>query len=97
MICTQIVRVFRVNMYSTASSVSLLEDLFLWDSFNYSYRVTCLDADDSFFNQVALGECDDIEKALNCVEQTLWTILETPKLKKLLDEKEGERKAKEEV
>ena len=44
-----------------------------------------------------MGECDDIEKALNCVEQTLWTILETPKLKKLLDEKEGERKAKEEV
>jgi len=47
--------------------------------------------------KVALGECDDIENALNCVEQTLWTILETPKLKKLLDEKEGERKAKEEA
>ena len=52
---------------------------------------------DKTFNQVALGECDDVEKALQQVEESLWTILENPKLKRQLEEKEAERKAKEEV
>ena len=47
--------------------------------------------------QVALGECDNVEKALQMVEGVLWTILETPKLQRTLEEKETERVAAEEV
>ena len=47
--------------------------------------------------QVALGECDDVEAALQALEGALWKIVEDPKLKRGLDEKEAIRKAAEEV
>ena len=47
--------------------------------------------------QIALGECEDVEHALQHVEVTLWNILKDPPTKKVLEIKEAERVAKEEV
>ena len=48
-------------------------------------------------NQVALGECDDIEAALAKVEGSLWSLLEQPKMKRELEASEAERVKAEEV
>ena len=50
-----------------------------------------------FVHQVALGECDDYETAMLHCEAALWSILESPKLKRELEERELTRLAKEEA
>ena len=48
-------------------------------------------------HQVALGECDDYETAMLHCEAALWSILESPKLKRELEERELTRLAAEEA
>eukprot|EP00116_Pleurobrachia_bachei_P011759 sb/3472021/ len=47
--------------------------------------------------KVALGECDDYETAMLHCEAALWSILESPKLKRELEERELTRLAAEEA